>query len=179
MQVLSLGQEDLLEEGMAAHSSILFWRLPWTQEPGGLWSVGSQRVARDLSDLARTHSYIVTLRLLQAPVVLKMLYYFSQRLSVQSSSLVSVLILLHAVSVQQPRTEVSRQITQRPGEGLSAPHCTEILRLSRIPWSWEAFFWEQEKSHSNQHKGRGVCGFIIKTRDLTEMKISQATWDPK
>ena len=39
--VQSLGQEDLLEEGMAAHSSILAWRIPWTEEPGGLQSMGS------------------------------------------------------------------------------------------------------------------------------------------
>ena len=36
----SLGQEDNLEKGMAAHSSILAWRIPWTEEPGGLLSVG-------------------------------------------------------------------------------------------------------------------------------------------
>ena len=41
-QVRSLGQEDPLEEGMATHSSILAWRIPWTGEPGGLQSVGSQ-----------------------------------------------------------------------------------------------------------------------------------------
>ena len=39
-QVLSLGQEDPLEEGMAAHSSILAWRIPWTAELGGLQSIG-------------------------------------------------------------------------------------------------------------------------------------------
>ena len=37
------GQEDPLEKGMATHSSILAWRIPWTEEPGGLQSVGSQR----------------------------------------------------------------------------------------------------------------------------------------
>ena len=42
--VQSLGQEDSLEEGMATHSSILAWRIPWTEEPGGLQSMGSQRV---------------------------------------------------------------------------------------------------------------------------------------
>ena len=41
------GQEDLLEEGMATHSSILAWRIPWTEEPGGLQSMGSQRVRHD------------------------------------------------------------------------------------------------------------------------------------
>ena len=42
--VQSLGQEDPLEEGMATHSSVLAWRIPWTEEPGGLQSMGLQRV---------------------------------------------------------------------------------------------------------------------------------------
>ena len=41
-QVQSLGQEDPLEKGMATHSSILAWRIPWTEETGGLQSMGSQ-----------------------------------------------------------------------------------------------------------------------------------------
>ena len=43
-QVGFLGREDLLEKEMATHSSILAWRIPWTEEPGGLQSMGSQRV---------------------------------------------------------------------------------------------------------------------------------------
>ena len=46
-QVLSLGMEDALEKGMATHSSILAWRIPWTEEPSGLQSIGSQRVGHD------------------------------------------------------------------------------------------------------------------------------------
>ena len=46
-EVSSLGQEDLLEEGMATHSSILAWGIPWTEGPGGLQSIGSQRVRHD------------------------------------------------------------------------------------------------------------------------------------
>ena len=42
--VHSLGWEDALEEGTATHSSILAWRIPWTEEPGGLQSMGLQRV---------------------------------------------------------------------------------------------------------------------------------------
>ena len=42
--VQSLGWEDPLEEGVAIHSSILAWRIPWTEEPGGLQSMGSQKV---------------------------------------------------------------------------------------------------------------------------------------
>ena len=43
----TLDQEDLLEKGMATHSSILAWRIPWTEEPGGPQSMGSQRVRDD------------------------------------------------------------------------------------------------------------------------------------
>ena len=46
-QVPSLGGEDPLEEEMATHSSILAWEIPWTEEPGGLQSRGSQRVGYD------------------------------------------------------------------------------------------------------------------------------------
>ena len=42
-RVQSLSQEDLLEEGMATHSSILAWEIPWTEEPGGLQSMGSDK----------------------------------------------------------------------------------------------------------------------------------------
>ena len=46
-QVQSLGQEDPLQKGMATHLSILAWRLKWREEPGGLQSMGSQRVGDD------------------------------------------------------------------------------------------------------------------------------------
>ena len=45
--VRSLGQEDTLEEEMATHSSTLAWKIPWTEEPGRLQSMGSQRVGHD------------------------------------------------------------------------------------------------------------------------------------
>ena len=45
--VLFLGREDSLEKEMATHSSVLTWRIPWTEEPGGLPSVGSHRVGHD------------------------------------------------------------------------------------------------------------------------------------
>ena len=51
--VQSLGQEDPVEEGMATYASILAWRIPWTEEAGGLQSIGSHRVE---SDLAPTHA---------------------------------------------------------------------------------------------------------------------------
>ena len=51
-QVWSLGRQDPLEEGMTTHSSILGWEIPWTEEPGRLQSMESQRVGHDWSDLA-------------------------------------------------------------------------------------------------------------------------------
>ena len=42
-----LGREDSMEEGMAIHSSILAWRIPWTEEPGGIQSMGSRRVGHN------------------------------------------------------------------------------------------------------------------------------------
>ena len=46
-QVQLLGREDPLEQEMATHSSILAWEIPWTKEPGGLQSMGSQRIRHD------------------------------------------------------------------------------------------------------------------------------------
>ena len=47
MQVWSLSREDPLEEGLATHSSVLAWRIPWTEEPGGLQPIGLRRVGQD------------------------------------------------------------------------------------------------------------------------------------
>ena len=49
MWVRSLGREDPLEEEMETHSSILAWKIPWTEEPGELWSVESQRIGHNLA----------------------------------------------------------------------------------------------------------------------------------
>ena len=55
MQVWSLDQEDSLEKEMATHSSILAWEIPWTEEPGGLHSMGLQRLRHNLAtELADT-----------------------------------------------------------------------------------------------------------------------------
>ena len=48
-QVQTLGREDLLEKEMVTHSSILAWKIPWREEPGGLQSMGSQRVGHDFT----------------------------------------------------------------------------------------------------------------------------------
>ena len=49
MQFRSLGGEDSLEKEMATHSRILAWKIPWTEETGGMQPIGSQRVGRDLA----------------------------------------------------------------------------------------------------------------------------------
>ena len=57
--VQSLGQEDPLEKGMATHSSILAWRIPWTEEPGGLQSMGLQRVTTEQeSDMTENYFFL-------------------------------------------------------------------------------------------------------------------------
>ena len=48
--VQSLGQEDILEKEMATHPNILIWEIPWTEKPGGLQSMGSQKCQTQLSD---------------------------------------------------------------------------------------------------------------------------------
>ena len=58
MWVWSLGQEDTPERGMATHSSILAWRIPWTEEPGGLQFMGSQRVKYDWACMHLHDKYI-------------------------------------------------------------------------------------------------------------------------
>ena len=57
MQVWSLGQEDPLDKGMATHSSILSWRIPWSEEPGALQSMELQRVRHDWATNTHTPSW--------------------------------------------------------------------------------------------------------------------------
>ena len=58
--VLSLDGEDPLQKGMATHSCILAWRIPWTEEPGGLWSMGSIRVGHSWVTSTHTHTHTHT-----------------------------------------------------------------------------------------------------------------------
>ena len=59
-RVQSLGQEDPLEKGMGTHSRIFAWRIPWTEEPGGLQSMESQRVGCDWTTNTHTHTHTHT-----------------------------------------------------------------------------------------------------------------------
>ena len=58
MWVQPLGQEDPLKESKVTHSSILAWSIPWTEEPGGLWSIRLQKAGHDWSALPCTHTHI-------------------------------------------------------------------------------------------------------------------------
>ena len=73
--IQSLGQEYLLEKGMAAHSSILAWRIPWTEEPGGLQSMRSQRVWPNRATNTFTLSVLRSHMNLSASRVKKCMYY--------------------------------------------------------------------------------------------------------
>ena len=67
MRIQSLCGEDPLEEEMGPHSSILAWKIPWTEEPGGLQSMGSQRVGHDLATKHHHHPEL-TIRLIFFPL---------------------------------------------------------------------------------------------------------------
>ena len=94
-QVQSLGGEDPLEKGMTTHLSILAWRIPWTEEPGGLQSMGSQRVGHNwvtnTFTLAPCQTHFQHLVLLIFPVswgrrVLYYHYYYPHFLSEQTEA---------------------------------------------------------------------------------------------
>ena len=59
MWVQSLGREDPLEKETATHFSILAWEIPWTEEPGGLQFMGSQRVGHDLETKQQQSTYLI------------------------------------------------------------------------------------------------------------------------
>ena len=77
-----LGWEDPLEMGMATYSSILAWRIPWTEEPGRLQSMGSQRVRRDWG----TFTYLLTVKL-PSKVILCLPVYFLGNVTEMSKSM--------------------------------------------------------------------------------------------
>ena len=77
--VWSLGWEDPLEKGMATHSRILVWRIPWTEEPGGLQSIGLQRVRHHWSHLAHTQAYIYNSDFPPESYRQISIYYFGKR----------------------------------------------------------------------------------------------------
>jgi len=113
--VWSLGWEDPLEKGMATHSSILAWRIPWTEEPGGLQSMGSQRAGHDWSDLVRsTHNFEFFMSHLKNSILRKANARTSlavQWLRLHASTAGSTnLILGWGIKILQPEKEKEKQM---------------------------------------------------------------------
>ena len=83
--VPSLGQKDPLKKGMATHSSILAWRIPWTEELGRLQSIWLQRLGHDRSDLAHRHTFKIRFKYpnLEIPFLLCFLLLFFSQLFVR------------------------------------------------------------------------------------------------
>ena len=73
-QVQSLGQEYPVEEGMETHSSIFAWKIPWTENPGRLWPIGSQRVGHDWRDLEQ-QQWRSDLRILRCHICLIFIFW--------------------------------------------------------------------------------------------------------
>ena len=78
-QVWSLGQEDPLEKGMATHSSILAWRIPWKEDPGRLQSVGLQRVRLDWA--TNTTSSVSTKYLVLSNIVYECVVFIDESIT--------------------------------------------------------------------------------------------------
>ena len=91
MQVQSLGGEDPLEEGIATHSSIFAWRVPWIEEPGRLWSIGLQRVRHDCGS-THTCTVSVTCDLVKGEGAVN--HTFWQRLVASHEEQTSLLMIL-------------------------------------------------------------------------------------
>ena len=109
---------------MATHSSIFAWRIPWTEKPGRLWSIGSQRVGLDWSDLARTHS---SYNLENLGVVIKFQEYSQYLLNLLASLLIFQTVSCLGDSVQN---------CWSPSPTLKKEMATQSSILSwRIPWT--------------------------------------------
>jgi len=98
--VRSLGREDPLEEGMATHSSVLAWRIPWTEEPGGLQSMGLQRIRHDW---VTKQQYV--LRMLMRPIfqlIFPWMDLFRKKIRSISVLFIYLFILLYSIVLVLP-----------------------------------------------------------------------------
>ena len=103
------GLEDHLEKEIAPHSSILAWKIPWTEEPGRLQSIGSQRVGHDLDRHAYLWSVLGSIFPLQAELsALSLFFWFDQRDSL------SLDMLLHACQGNPRNLVCLKYYTTRP-----------------------------------------------------------------
>ena len=91
--VRSLGREDPLEKEMATHSSILAWRIPWVEEPGGLQSTGQQRVGHDFT-FTFTFNVVTNLQLLEVLFLVVVVFNLEHWLGEYFTSCSDLLIFL-------------------------------------------------------------------------------------
>ena len=138
--VRSLVQEDPLELEMATHSSILAWKIPWTEEPGGLQSMGCHRVRHDWVTNTFTH---FTTSLLWSEVVLLslpegVLHYHSSRMKVSGAHFQKFFIYMHICC--------RRFLEDKDNPSKSAPfsqdHTQSILNSVIPPFLWGCASWD-------------------------------------
>ena len=132
--VQSLGWKDPLEESVVTHSSILAWRIPWTEEPGGLQSTGSHTVGCNWSDLAAAAAALIQTGSL----------WYKKHPNENRDSLK----ILH-VSGKTQSTYLTRSLASSLHEGFfyipSKPHSRTLVQLSF--WSNSVFFLENTFSN--------------------------------
>ena len=132
VQVRSLGQEDPLEEDTANHSSILAWKTPRTEEPGGLWSMGSQRVNRDWSNWVQTVLQIAPINL--APVISTNVVYHQEMFWPEELYLKVLYCALCSCPLCLGWVTELLQI-----QGLLQNPCEAILAISLLSCIWKCF----------------------------------------
>ena len=133
MQVGSLGWEDPLEKGTATHPSTLAWRIPWTEEPGGLSSIGSHRVGHNWSDLAAAAAYYIC--------ILCIIYGASQ--------VVLVVKKLPAKAGDVRDAGWIPGLGRSPGEGHGNPLHYSYLENPIDRGAWQATVWRVRQDWSN------------------------------
>ena len=142
MCIRSLGWEDPLEEGMATCFSILAWRIPGTEEPGGLQSIGLQKVRQDWSDWTHTHTqrgnYCVTCLLVSKQTI----NMWCAPRGFEECYLLCPMVPESLSYLKRPNNPTSYGTTESlAGMGHGGPMVSRIVALKGvyilIPWTWE------------------------------------------
>ena len=135
MWVQSLGLEDHLKEGMATHSSILAWRVPWTEEPGELQSMGSQKVGHNLATKQQqVVAAVTTQRYTSKCFMCKNTLMFIQNF-LNTCKCLSVTACMHAKSFQKCPTLCNPMDCSPPGSSVHGILQARILMWVIMPSS--------------------------------------------
>ena len=167
-QVWSLGPEDPLEEGMATHSTILAWRIPWTEEPGGLQSIRSQRVGHDWRDRTRTHLRKTLMKPCGVKTKIQCVSQgFLWSLRKKEASLISI----GARSLCDHWPGVSFLSNLQINQNATCHKSCEILSL---PWKYDSWCMSKEIGQIQQNFQGKLCIFqpIVFTSVSTALNIS-------